>query len=147
MILNGQAARVASNAARRALSPGGGMGARNRCAMARKAAHKTPTLLHNAVEYKAHFRIAEPSTTSMTVAVPSAEFGPHVSGASLQYRFLHTSPTFLSTEPSKPSSKIEETVNRLKEKTEGTEVRRLFHTSNFLTSISSKISSHTLFLS
>ena len=130
MILNGQAARVASNAARRALSPGG-MGARSKCAMARKVAHKTTALFHNTIEYKAKFRIVEPSTT---VAVLSAEFGPHVSGASVQYRFLHTSPTFLSTEPSKPSSKIEETVNRLKEKaekTEGTEVRRLFQTSNF----------------
>ena len=62
------------------------------------------------------------------MAVLSAEFGPHVRGASLHCRLLHTSPTLLSTENSKPSSKIEETVNRLKEKaekTEGTEVSLL----------------------
>ena len=72
------------------------------------------------VRYKARFRIAE--SPAATVAVLSAEFGPHVSGASLQYRLIHSSPAPLS-EASKPSSKIEETVNRLKEKTGESEVR------------------------
>ena len=123
MILNGQAARVASNVARRALSPGGGIGARNKCAIARRA-QNTSRLLRNAIEFNAQFRIAEPppTSTTTTVAVLSAEFGPHFSGASLQYRLIHTSPTLLSTETSKPSSKIEETVNRLKEKAEKTEL-------------------------
>ena len=61
------------------------------------------------------------------MAVLRAEFGPHISGARLHYRFIHTSSSSLSKEPSKPSSKIEETVNRLKEKaekTDGTEVRK-----------------------
>ena len=48
MVLNGQAARLASNAARRALSPGGGgsggIGARSKCGVARKA-HKGNNLI------------------------------------------------------------------------------------------------------
>ena len=125
MLLNGQAARMATAVARRALSPGGG-GASSRCPTSGQARYPIASnqvrALQSAnaiVRYKARFRIAEPAAT---VAVLNAEFGPHVSGASLQYRLIHSSPVLLS-EASKPSSKIEETVNRLKEKTGESEVR------------------------
>ena len=70
------------------------------------------------------------------MAVLNAEFGPHVSGASLHYRLLHTSPALLKSEPpKKPSSKIEETVNRLKEKTEKTEEAEVRGTSKSFTNL------------
>jgi LETM1 and EF-hand domain-containing protein 1 len=125
---NPAAARLASAAVRRALSPGSQLRSRRRDLIIHRNASDLASANsafsdRDAVRYRAQFALAPIATSSdggRTRGTPSvlylnAEFGPNVMGASLQARLLHT--TSLVQE-AKPSSKVEETVNRLKEKTQ-----------------------------
>ncbi len=130
MILqNPMASRLASAAVRRAISPGAQVRLRKRShSLLCQQREVTPSILDAGVKYTAQYRLLPLSnggdlssspclgeSSAPSIVYLNAEFGPSVSGASLQCRLLHTSQLWREA---KPSSKVEETVIRLKEKTE-----------------------------